>query len=954
MNKTNQITEAKLREILGELFVKIKGSIVNRQKKNLDCTNENVLKAAKLFGDEPKHQAKIDALVNLSQSDPTHVVLAHLFMNVTSAAKNLPAKKPLGQVSIENKDHLIENKAIIKSYEKNNALIENTDINVKITIRSSVITDYLSKFMKDITSPQLCKAFKAAIEFFKIKVKEEVYSPDNFLNLIELVVDDGNKNDQQVLIETKFIYSLLPLDMSIEFNPPPRQILAMRIIKVSNVTFDIVKENERKIEEKEVFEQKRLASKFVNFICYFADIPYIQVTREEIAAAISKAKNKFFGIDLLGDQIGSLLERFSSVFYSLPKGIMFYGPPGTGKSAIISFILECLPFEYLCPPLAAGDFNKGIVGDSERMINQLARRAKAVPWQLCCLMVDEIDALAPDRMSKSTSAHTINTLSVLLSVLDGGKITPNLKIFATTNKFEQMDEAFCRRLDLKQFIGKPDFEARGIWIKEMIKKITYLEKQNYITSLMNPTRCELIKEMTLNFSCDALKKLFSKLFDDLVYKMSEKLEDKAINKMIINHVIEVCITERILFGPCELPKILEESKLTLEDPKYGEMHSFYAMTQNLAADHMFTKRIFIDVSENPAFQFQVETISGKLNSSQINVLGIPYESPAEGFLNLKEAFPGYEFPTLNDFPSLEAAAKALKIEIEKLSSQHEHRQLPCYGIKDGIKSLVKDVYTILIKFACSNHLATVSLVDDHFLIRKESSDDAVAELQVAYAYEEAKKHRSGMVIYNLDSIAGQTKEYSGLKTEFSKSDTEMDASDGIGGPSLHYTKLRPKALQQALSIFADAKDTSGFDNVWVVAISSHPYLTKQFKERVDWPETRPELEAKRIAMQKKRRFMCKNCHCSYCETENVFNICGKHKYNELYLVCDLEKLKKDCEHLKQVLSPDMIVSKIIRYSYTTAIGKIEANQIPPSQFRWCCCDKGIFEKGEIPCQHESE
>ena len=46
---------------------------------------------------------------------------------------------------------------------------------------------------------------------------------------------------------------------------------------------------------------------------------------------------------------------------------------------------------------AAGDINKGIVGDSERMLNHIAERAHLIPWETCFLLVDEIDSLAPDR-----------------------------------------------------------------------------------------------------------------------------------------------------------------------------------------------------------------------------------------------------------------------------------------------------------------------------------------------------------------------------------------------------------------------------------------------------------------------------------------------------------------------------------------------------------------------------
>lgn len=40
------------------------------------------------------------------------------------------------------------------------------------------------------------------------------------------------------------------------------------------------------------------------------------------------------------------------------------------------------------------------MGDSERMLNEIADRAKLIPWETCFLLVDEIDSLAPDRTTE--------------------------------------------------------------------------------------------------------------------------------------------------------------------------------------------------------------------------------------------------------------------------------------------------------------------------------------------------------------------------------------------------------------------------------------------------------------------------------------------------------------------------------------------------------------------------
>lgn len=77
---------------------------------------------------------------------------------------------------------------------------------------------------------------------------------------------------------------------------------------------------------------------------------------------------------------------------------------------------------FAARPMAAGDFNKGIVGDSERMLNEIAERAKTIPWEMCVLLIDEIDTLAPNRMSgNSNSKGGESLLGVLLAILDGAK-----------------------------------------------------------------------------------------------------------------------------------------------------------------------------------------------------------------------------------------------------------------------------------------------------------------------------------------------------------------------------------------------------------------------------------------------------------------------------------------------------------------------------------------------------
>ena len=115
-----------------------------------------------------------------------------------------------------------------------------------------------------------------------------------------------------------------------------------------------------------------------------------------------------------------------------------------------------------------------------------------------------MDALTPKRNEK-TSEHKVDALCLLLSLIGGIKEIKNVFVIASTNRLNKMDEAFCRRLQVKYFVGRLDPEKR----LELLLKLEEVE-----LSGGKPFFCmyqhDLLKQLTTNFS--GIKNMYFYLF----------------------------------------------------------------------------------------------------------------------------------------------------------------------------------------------------------------------------------------------------------------------------------------------------------------------------------------------------------------------------------------------------------------------------------------------------------
>ncbi len=107
-----------------------------------------------------------------------------------------------------------------------------------------------------------------------------------------------------------------------------------------------------------------------------------------------------------------------------------------------------------------------------------------------------------------------------------------------------------------------------------------------------------------------------KALESILIKMAHLiLEGEELDKMIIDKLRKVCISENIVFGGLYLPDILHKIYKLDSDADFNELWHYYDITtfakHNQSPDHAPTKRIFVDRND-PENMIQFEIIVFKM------------------------------------------------------------------------------------------------------------------------------------------------------------------------------------------------------------------------------------------------------------------------------------------------------------------------------------------------------
>ncbi|CCE63584.1 hypothetical protein TPHA_0F00980 [Tetrapisispora phaffii CBS 4417] len=154
-----------------------------------------------------------------------------------------------------------------------------------------------------------------------------------------------------------------------------------------------------------------------------------------------------------------------------PNGVLLYGPPGCGKTMLAKALAKESGANFIS--LRMSSIMDKWYGESNKIVNAIFSLANKI--QPCMIFIDEIDSFLRERSSTDHEV-TANLKAEFMTLWDGLISNGRVMLIGATNRMNDIDSAFLRRLPKRFYITLPSKEQR-LKILEVLLKDTKLDSQ---------------------------------------------------------------------------------------------------------------------------------------------------------------------------------------------------------------------------------------------------------------------------------------------------------------------------------------------------------------------------------------------------------------------------------------------------------------------------------------------
>ncbi|EJT43345.1 MSP1-like protein [Saccharomyces kudriavzevii IFO 1802] len=183
----------------------------------------------------------------------------------------------------------------------------------------------------------------------------------------------------------------------------------------------------------------------------------------------------------------------NSPLLQAPSGVLLYGPPGCGKTMLAKALAKESGANFIS--IRMSSIMDKWYGESNKIVDAMFSLANKL--QPCIIFIDEIDSFLRER--SSTDHEVTATLKAeFMTLWDGLLSNGRVMIIGATNRINDIDDAFLRRLPKRFLVSLPGSDQR-YKILGVLLKDTKLDEDDF--------DLQVIADNTKGFSGSDLKEL---------------------------------------------------------------------------------------------------------------------------------------------------------------------------------------------------------------------------------------------------------------------------------------------------------------------------------------------------------------------------------------------------------------------------------------------------------------